>query len=170
MVTDGESWVTRTLRRMRSAGCDPLLAVVGAAAAEVRALLSDDVMVVENAGWAEGLGSSLRAGLVAAADLPPAVDAALLMLVDLPGVTGDELRRFLTEFSDPRGAALGQAGYDGVPGHPVLLGRDHWAAVAAAVHGDVGARAYLAEHGATVVRLGPAAVGADRDRPEAPAD
>ena len=42
--------------------------------------------------------------------------------------------------------ALARATYDGAPGHPVLLGRDHWPGVTALAEGDVGARRYLAAH------------------------
>src|SRR3712207_7119661 len=40
--------------------------------------------------------------------------------------------------------ALAIATYDGVRGHPVLLGREHWAGVAATAAGDERARRYLA--------------------------
>ena len=43
------------------------------------------------------------------------------------------------------------ATYDGVRGHPVLLGREHWAGVAATATGDEGARRYLAAHEVTEV-------------------
>ena len=47
--------------------------------------------------------------------------------------------------------ALAVATYDGVRGHPVLLGREHWAGVAGSVTGDEGARRYLAAHDVTEV-------------------
>jgi nicotine blue oxidoreductase len=60
------------------------------------------------------------------------------------------------------------AGYaGGRRGHPVLLGRDHWAGVAEAAHGDVGARPYLRTHAALVrvVPCGDVADDADLDTP-----
>jgi molybdenum cofactor cytidylyltransferase/nicotine blue oxidoreductase len=59
--------------------------------------------------------------------------------------------------------ALAYAAYDGSPGHPVLIGRDHWAAVATSVRGDVGARPYLVAAGADAVECGDLWAGADRD-------
>ncbi len=47
--------------------------------------------------------------------------------------------------------ALAVATYDGVRGHPVLLGREHWAGVAESAAGDEGARRYLAAHAVTEV-------------------
>lgn len=153
-------WVVRAVTVLRDAGVDPVLVVVGAAADEVRALLPPDVRSVANPDWESGMGSSLRAGLHAATDLPPTVDAIVVLLVDLPGVTSAMVRTIVVR---PDRKALRQAVFDGRPGHPVLLGRDHWDGVAAAAHGDSGAREYLREHGAVQVVLGSAADGADVD-------
>ncbi|RII86318.1 nucleotidyltransferase family protein, partial [Clavibacter californiensis] len=45
-----------------------------------------------------------------------------------------------------------------------LIGRDHWATLAAAVRGDAGARAYLAAHGALPVEAADVSSGEDVDR------
>ncbi|MBQ9916482.1 MAG: nucleotidyltransferase family protein, partial [Microbacterium sp.] len=60
-------------------------------------------------------------------------------------------------------AVLASAEYAGVPGHPVVIGRDHWVALAAAVRGDVGARPYLRAHGAAAVECGDLWSGVDQD-------
>jgi molybdenum cofactor cytidylyltransferase/nicotine blue oxidoreductase len=61
--------------------------------------------------------------------------------------------------------ALAVATYDGVRGHPVLLGRDHWAGVAESVTGDEGARRYLAARGVAEVDCTGLADPADLDVP-----
>jgi nicotine blue oxidoreductase len=58
---------------------------------------------------------------------------------------------------------LARAAYDGEPGHPVLLGRDHWPGVVASAAGDRGARDYLAAREVTLVECGDLATGHDRD-------
>ncbi len=68
----------------------------------------------------------------------------IVTLVDLPDVGAEVVRRVLADPVDA--ATLRRAAYDGTPGHPVLIGRDHWAGVAAAARGDRGARDYLAAH------------------------
>ena len=50
-----------------------------------------------------------------------------------------------------------------VPGHPVLLGRDHWAAVIESATGDEGAKGYLAGRRPTRVECGDLAAGHDID-------
>ena len=95
-------------------------------------------------------GESLRAGLAALDDL--AVNAAVVTLVDLPDVGSDVVAR-LVAASSANGpsapsarSALVRAAYGGRPGHPVVLGRDHWSGIREMAEGDRGARDYLATH------------------------
>jgi CTP:molybdopterin cytidylyltransferase MocA len=137
----GEPLVRRALRVLRDGGCAPLVVVLGAAAEQVAALLPSDVVAVVEPDWVEGMGASLRAGLAALERLVPQPEAALVHLVDLPGVTAAAIAR-IGALSTP--AVLARAGYTGTPAHPVLIGRSHWAGVARAARGDAGARGYLA--------------------------
>ena len=56
-----------------------------------------------------------------------------------------------------------RAAYHGVPGHPVLIGSDHWAGVVATATGDRGARDFLAAHEVALVECGDLATGVDVD-------
>jgi CTP:molybdopterin cytidylyltransferase MocA len=150
-------------------GCESVTVVLGASADEARTLLDEagwiddpavDVVVAED--WTEGMGASLRTGLTALQGRP--CDAALVTLVDLPDVGDAVLRRVLDTASGP--TALVRATYAGQPGHPVLLGRDHWAAVVATAEGDRGARTYLEAHEPVACECGDLASGRDVDRPE----
>jgi CTP:molybdopterin cytidylyltransferase MocA len=161
---DGEPLVQRALRVLRDGGCAPLVVVLGAEADRVRALLPEDVVAVVEPGWAEGMGASLRAGLARLARLEPAPDAALVHLVDLPGVTAAAVAR-LARPSTPD--ALARAAYGGSPAHPVLIGRTHWPAVTASATGDTGARGYLAGNPAVeLVECADVADPADVDTPD----
>jgi CTP:molybdopterin cytidylyltransferase MocA len=137
-----------------------VVAVVGASAASVAAALPDEARPVVAADWAQGMGASLRAGLRGAEELAPPPDAVLVALVDLPGLTADAVARLVAGAAP---SSLAQACYDGVPGHPVLLGRDHWAAVARVVRGDRGARDYLRGRDVRLVECGDVGHGADVD-------
>ena len=93
------------------------------------------------------------------------MDRVLVTLVDLPGLTVEAVRRLARrESSDPR-AELASATYDGVRGHPVLFGRNHWNGVIASAAGDRGARDYLAAHDVHLVEVGDVAAGDDLDTP-----
>ena len=111
-------------------GCEAVTVVLGAGADEASALLPDGpVASVVAADWAEGMSASLRAGLAAVA--VSGADAVVITLVDLPDVGAEVVRRVVAAGSG-RGT-LARATYDGRPGHPVVVGRDHWSAMAASV-------------------------------------
>ncbi|MCW2766556.1 MAG: hypothetical protein JWO11_2515 [Nocardioides sp.] len=157
---DHGSWLVRGVRALREGGCDEVTVVLGAAADEAAPLLDgQDVSVVVAADWADGMSASLRAGL-AGLECSSAA-AAVVTLVDLPDVTGAVVARIVA--GGVESAALRRASYDGRPGHPVLLGRDHWAGIVAEASGDRGARDYLAARDVDLVECGDLATGRDVD-------
>ncbi|MGW0286849.1 nucleotidyltransferase family protein [Streptomyces sp. NPDC003236] len=143
----GRPLVEHAVGVLRAAGCGRIHVVLGAAADDVldRADLSGCV-TVRNPDWAEGMGSSLRAGLGSLTG--SGVTAALVSLVDQPGIGTAAVARVLDAYEGAN--SLVSAAYDGVRGHPVLFGAAHWAGVAASATGDRGARAYLREHAAAL--------------------
>ena len=163
LVSDaGGSWLTRGVRVLDAGGCVGVTVVLGARSAEAVGLLDGlGVDVVIASDWESGMSASLRAGLAA---LPDDVDAALVLLVDLPDLTADVVRRVIQ--SGDGTDALARATYDGEPGHPVLIGRDHWTGVVATAVGDRGARDYLETHAVLAVECADLATGRDVDSPE----
>lgn len=161
---DGSLLVERAVRTA-AAVCDPVLVVLGAQAKEVweRADLGGAVVLV-NPEWETGMASSLRTGLDGLRGWPGRVDAALVVLVDMPGMTPAALERVAAQATPE---ALAMATYDGVRGHPVLLGREHWAGVAETATGDEGARRYLATHDVVEVDCTGLADPTDLDVPPA---
>lgn len=132
----GELLVERAIRTLADGGCDPVLVVVGAAADEVRRRAElGGAMVVVHAGWDEGLGSSLTAGLAALAPLDE-VTAAVVALADQPWIRAGAVVRLLAAHAGGAGVAV--ATYDGRRRNPVLLARPTWSDVPPT--GDVGAR------------------------------
>jgi len=173
---DGEPLVARGLRALRDAGLDPRVVVLGADADRARpaaAAADPAATVVVADDWDVGMGASLRAGLAAlgvgdagaAGAAAPAVDAVLVLLVDTPGIGPVALARVAAAATRD---GLVRGGYDGRPGHPVVLGAEHLAGVAAAAQDDVGARGYLA--GRDDVRRVEVGDVATRDDVDTPAD
>lgn len=168
---DGTSWLLRSVGVLREGGCTTVTVVLGAGGEDAAAVLADGppAAVVHAADWAEGMGASLRCGLTALLDASPEAappeaappEAALVHLVDLPDVTAAVAARVLGAAAGPR--SLARAAYDGRPGHPVLLGRDHWEAIRATARRDRGARDYLATHPPVAVECGDLATGRDVD-------
>jgi len=165
LVTDERgSWLLRAVATLLDGGCRRVTVVLGAEAERAAALLDDlpevpRVVVADD--WAEGMGASLRAGLQALADSTE--DAVLLSLVDLPDLVPEVVARVGRAAGSSH--VLARAAYDGVPGHPVLLGRDHWPGILDSAEGDQGARSYLARHDVELVECGDLATGRDVDTP-----
>lgn len=163
----GQRYVDRAVAALRDGGCDPVVVVLGAEADRVRAEATGLVAttVVDNPDWSTGMGSSLRRGLAALAATDAA--AALVLLVDTPGIGPDAVVRIATAAGNDRQDALVVATYQGERGHPVLIGRRHWPGVADSAVADRGARAYLAARPGEVVTVecGDVAVGTDVDTP-----
>ncbi|MFJ2024739.1 NTP transferase domain-containing protein [Streptomyces sp. NPDC087897] len=139
----GRPLIEHAVRSLRNGGCGPLHVVLGASADEVRARADlTGCAVSVNPDWEEGMGSSLRLGLAAlsAAD----ADAALVLLVDQPGIGAEAVARVRLAYRSR--TSLAAASYGGERGHPVLFGADRWRDIAAAAEGDRGARTYLREH------------------------
>jgi CTP:molybdopterin cytidylyltransferase MocA len=153
-----EGWLVRAVESL--ADCDQVVVVLGASADEARPLLdAHDVTIVVAPDWDEGMGASLRTGLMHLQH--GEASRCVVTLVDLPDVTAPVVRRLL-ERPDTEDV-LARATYDGSPGHPVLLGRVHWPGVIESAVGDQGARAYLSAHDVVGVECGDLATGADVD-------
>jgi nicotine blue oxidoreductase len=162
-VLNGRLLVERGLQLLADGGCDPVHVVLGAAIAEVRARADlSRAVVVANPAWAEGLSTSLRAGL---RSLPAPVQAAVIALADQPLLSPSAVRRVQSAYTE--GASVVMATYGGRPGHPVLLPRSTWADAAAMASGDEGARAYLRAHPSLVTYVACDDLGSpvDVDRP-----
>ena len=168
-VQDAEGpWVVRAARALLDGGCGDVLVVTGAQAEQVEALLTgqpDNVTTTRCGTWEAGMGESLRSGLTALATRGRTVPLqALIHLVDLPDIGADVVARVLDSTGEGT-AALARAAYDGRPGHPVLLGREHWDGVLNGAQGDAGARGYLRSVPPLLVECGDLAGGVDVDEP-----
>lgn len=160
LVADAHgSWLARGVHVLDDGGCDGVTVVLGARSEEAVGLLDGlgvDLVLAHD--WETGMSASLCAGL---RGMPAGADAALVLLVDLPDVTAAVVARVLAAGAGP--GSLVRATYGGRPGHPVLLGRDHWAAVLATATGDRGARDHLETHPHRRVECGDLATGVDVD-------
>jgi CTP:molybdopterin cytidylyltransferase MocA len=161
----GGSFVERGVRVLRAGGCSPVVVVVGAQAERATALATaaGADLVVEASDWAIGQSASLRRGIEALET--SGAELACVLLVDLPDVGADVVAQVLAAVGDGP-ATLARAAYQGVPGHPVVIGRDHWSAIRDEVTGDSGARDYLAAHPHATVEVGHLASGRDADTPD----
>lgn len=138
----GETLVHRAARTALSAGVDDVVVVVGNAAEEVCADLADlPLRTILNPDYADGMATSLRAGVRAlAADS----EAVVVLLADQPLLESRIVAALVERFrrSD---APLVVPLYAGRRGNPVLFARALYGELAQ-VSGDAGARELVAAH------------------------
>jgi molybdenum cofactor cytidylyltransferase len=133
---DGKPLVRHVAEAAVAAGVSPVLAVVGHHREEVGAMLAGlDVTLVPNPAYADGLSSSLRAGFAA---LPSGVEAAVILLGDMPRVTPALIDGLAEVWRRHGEASAIVPTFAGRRGNPVLLARALAPAVAS-LRGDVGA-------------------------------
>ena len=155
----GQTLAERGVALLRAGGADPVLVVTGAAAVEI-----DGARAVHNPDWRSGMGSSLAAGLRALDETGSG--AAVIALADQPLVGAEAVRRLIAAYQ--AGASVAVAAYAGKPRNPVLIAREHWAAVTELAAGDTGARPFLRAHPelVTLIECGDTGSPDDVDTPE----
>ena len=162
---ESEPLVRRVAAQALQSSARPVLVVTGHQAEAIgAALVGLDLQLVHNAHYAEGLATSLKAGLAA---LGPEAGGALVILADMPGVTGATLDRLIEEFRLREGPAIILPTTNGKRGNPVLWSRDFFPELMN-VTGDSGARHLLGAHEDAIVRVEIGAAAAlDVDTPDA---
>jgi molybdenum cofactor cytidylyltransferase len=120
---------------------------------------------VHNPDFAQGLGTSLRAGIAA---LPAEADGVVVCLGDMPQVDAALIDRLIAAFDPERGALAVMPTIEGRRGNPVLWSRRFFPDLMA-IEGDVGARHLIDRYGEAVVEVPVAGKAAliDVDTPEA---
>jgi len=142
----GQPLVTRAAQAALAAGLSPVVAVTGNRAEEVEAALPPGLAAVRNSAWAEGMTTSLAAGIAA---LPADIDGAFVLLADMPRLGAAHLRRLAAAFVP---GAICVPVKDGRRGNPVLFARDFFGEILA-LSGDHGAKAVIAAHAERVIEV-----------------
>jgi molybdenum cofactor cytidylyltransferase len=146
----GEPMVRRVATIALASGVRPVIAVTGYDAGAVAdALRGLEVSIVHNPSFAEGLSTSLRAGLRA---LPADCDGALICLGDMPGVEVGVLKALMAAFETSGRDAICVPMRHGRQGNPVLWGASYFAEMMA-IDGDSGAKPLIARHAARVIEV-----------------
>jgi len=143
----------------------PVIVVTGHERERVEAALAGlPVGLVHNPDFAQGLGTSLRAGITA---VPAEADGAIVCLGDMPQVDAALIDRLIAAFDPEKGALAVVPTIDGHRGNPVLWSRRFFPDLTA-IEGDVGARHLIGRYGEAVAEIpvGKAAL-VDVDTPEA---
>ncbi|WP_336800413.1 nucleotidyltransferase family protein [Kaistia sp. MMO-174] len=129
-----------------------------------QALAGAGVRFIDNPDHAAGLSTSLRRGVASLGDDP---DGVVVLLADMPGITGAILDRLISAFDPAAPECIVVPTHGGRRGNPVLWSRGFFPALQA-IEGDMGARQLIGAHAGAVVEveIGPE-VALDIDTPEA---
>ncbi|TAL04608.1 MAG: 4-diphosphocytidyl-2C-methyl-D-erythritol kinase [Rhodospirillaceae bacterium] len=160
----GTALVRRTVEAVLGSRARPVVVVTGHDAGAVRNLLAGlDVTIVHNPDYAEGLSTSLRAGLDA---LPGDVDGTLVCLADMPAVASEHIDALIAGFDPANARAIGVPTHAGKRGNPSLWARTLFDDMRS-VSGDVGARHLIGANESLVyeVEFDDTAVLTDLDTP-----
>ena len=167
---DGQPMLARTLRTVAQSQVRDIVVVLGHQADQVRAVAEQAVpgrklQFVLNPDYAEGLSTSLKAGLRAA---PQNADAVLVALGDMPAIAPSEIDKLIAGFNPVEQRAIVVPTYKGKRGNPILWARRFIPDMMTAA-GDVGARHLIGENAELVCEVEMAGEGVliDLDTPEA---
>jgi molybdenum cofactor cytidylyltransferase len=143
----------------------PVIVVTGHERERVeQALAGLAVRLVHNPDYAEGLGTSLKAGIAA---LPEEADGAVVCLGDMPQVDAGLIDKLIGGFDPERGALVAVPSIEGRRGNPVLWSRRFFPDLMQ-IQGDIGARHLIGQYAEAVVEIALAGEAAltDVDTPE----
>lgn len=162
----GEPMIARTVRRVAETSVEKVVVVTGHQHNEIeKALSGRHVTLVHNPDFADGLSTSLRAGVAA---LQNSYDAILVCLGDMPLIDARDVNRMIAAFNPTEHRSIVVPVHGRTFGNPVLWGAEHFAALMGC-EGDRGARGLLEKlkDDAVEIPVENEGVVLDADTPEA---
>lgn len=162
----GKRLVRRVVEAAIASKASPVVVVTGHDETAVREALADlNVRFTGNADYAEGLSTSLQAGV---RTLEEDIAGAVICLGDMPGVSAALIDRLIDTFQPERGALIVAPSRNGQRGNPVLWARRFFPEILK-LEGDIGARKLVESYAEGVVEVTVEDDGAfhDIDTPEA---
>ncbi len=161
----GKSLVRIAVEQALASHAGPVIVVTGHQRDKVEAALKGlDVRFVHNPHYADGLGTSLRAGIAA---VPEKADGAIVCLGDMPQVDAPLIDKLVEAFDPESGALIVVPTIDGRRGNPVVWARRFFPDLMS-IGGDFGARYLIANYAEAVAEVPVKGEGAllDVDTPE----
>jgi molybdenum cofactor cytidylyltransferase len=147
---DGIAMVRRTAENILGSRARPVVAITGHERERTEEILGDlDLSFAHNPDYADGLSTSMKAGLSA---LDDDVDGILVCLGDMPRVSPETIDKLIGAFDPLESRAICVPTWRGKRGNPVLWSRQFFEEMME-VSGDVGARHLIGTHSELVVEV-----------------
>lgn len=163
---DGRPLISHVVDHLLTLKLPEVVVVLGHEAEAVRKALGNrDVRFITATDYASGMSASLKAGL---AGLSSSLDAAFILLADMPLVSSALLQQLIAAYNPVEGRSIVLPVHAGKRGNPVLWDRRFFADMQK-LAGDVGARHLIGEHADQVVEIAveDTAIFHDIDTPQA---
>jgi len=162
---DGKPVVRHVVEAVTASSAGPVLLVTGHQADAVTSAAGTGVQAVHNPAYAEGLASSLQAGLRA---LPDDLDGVLVCLGDMPDIRTATLEALIAAFNPVEGRAICLPTFSSKRGNPILWGLQFRPDLLR-LEGDAGARSLFLPHAEWIceVPVDDPGILMDYDTPEA---
>jgi len=163
---NGKPLIRLVVEQALASHARPVIVVTGHQRERVETALSGlAVQFVHNPHFADGLGTSLKAGIAA---LPADVDGAIVCLGDMPQIDAALIDRLTVAIDPDKGALIAVPTIDGKRGNPVVWSRRFFPDLMT-VEGDVGARHLIGRYAEAVAEVPVQGTAAftDVDTPEA---
>lgn len=143
---EGKPMVAHVADAALSSKADEIILVTGHQEDVVLAALAGRPLThVLNSAYSKGLSSSVRTGIKAASKITPSVDAAIILLGDMPYIDADIINQLISAHNREEDCFICVPTVEGKRGNPVL-----WDAVffddLQTLQGDVGAKHLIVEH------------------------
>ena len=164
----GKPLVRHAVETALQTNCRGVVVVLGANAGEIRPVLEGletrgkFLTITENPRWAEGMGSSIHAGLEALS--AQQVQGLILTLSDMPLVTAAILQRLASEH-DRTGQPIVSSSYAGTVGVPVFFAASHFSQLQELAP-QQGCKGVILKNGEAVLRIPCPEAEADIDTPQ----
>ena len=161
----GRSLLRHAAETALASVCRPMVVVLGAGAEQLRSELSGLLVTVTlNPAWAEGMASSIRAGLGTVTSEANEPDSVVIMLCDQPLITAATLDQLVkVHRTENRGIVACE--YEDTLGVPALFSRKYFPELAG-LAGDQGARKIIVKHNNNLSRIPAPEAAFDVDRLE----
>jgi molybdenum cofactor cytidylyltransferase len=139
---NGSSLINRVAETAIASDCKPVIIALGAYAAEIKSeLLSDEIHVLVNTHWQEGMASSIREGLNELIRLNENIDGLVVLVCDQPYLKTMHINQ-LIQLQAQKDLPAAACSYEGVLGTPALFHKSLFGQLLN-LQGDIGAKKIL---------------------------
>lgn len=141
----GKNLLRHTVDEALETGCQSVFVVLGANSELLKKELKDKpISIVENAGWQEGMASSIRCGLETITNTILRPDCIIFMVCDQPHVSSSLLLSLVDKKNETKMPIVASS-YEDKIGTPALFNKSFFPALME-LKGDKGARKLIADN------------------------